>query len=123
MWKHKNTFTLNNMKKNYKDITLEDIEKVAKEMFQSKLTYTELYDRLLSGYAYHINSDPGDGKRSIKISTGVGGVRVFLRQCDLMGLPADTAAIAVYIETNKGRVYLKDLKIKRNDNDTTSEPL
>lgn len=101
--------------KEYKDITMEELEKAIGDLFpKSTLTYTELYERLLPGYYYHIDSGGGEGQRSVKINTGVGGARQFLRQCEMMGLPADMAAEAIYIDTtNYGKVSLKDLKVKK----------
>lgn len=94
------------MKKKYKDVTKEEIEKVINEVFGDipNITYKELRDKLLDGYWYKINTpnltESHPHERHINLNTGKRGVNMFLDNCEELHIPAGLIAknILVYVE-------------------------
>lgn len=99
-----------------KDISLEEIKRVFEEVFYGdlpkedqkyvkKLDTPELdiLDQVLEGYSYMIDTGSAksqEGSGRMKISTGSGGVREYVKSCRKKGIPDSIAiqSIFVYID-------------------------
>jgi hypothetical protein len=93
----------------YKGLTLAKIREAIADFFVSReeldenVTYDQLRDRLLPGYAYRINESA---------MTGIGGAKLFLNQMASDGVPAYLAQEAVEVFTHETWVSLKDVTTK-----------
>jgi hypothetical protein len=98
------------------DITKEQIESALADMFHGmdvSLTYEELRSRILSGYAYSIESS---GQRKLVLNTGKGGALLYIDACEENGLPACVVANSITCYTDDGPYTMTHLKVKHVDN-------
>lgn len=79
------------------------------------MTYPELKERVLEGYTYTVGA-PSTGERQVVVWTGSGGARTYIDACEEAGMPADLAAIDVYVNLEgHGAVSLSKLKVKGHE--------
>lgn len=109
-------------KKNYKDVTKEEIEQALKELFPDHgLSYQELKDKILDGYWYKIMpmdlTESHKDSRNIAMNTGRGGVLMFLDQCEKYFIPAGVIAENIFAYVEGAYHCILNLNHKKNTPD------
>lgn len=88
------------------------IEETIVELYEPLVPGIE--ERLLTGYAYTIDSPSTETLRSIRISTGKGGVMMYVDACRKNGLPERMIAESITVQTDQGPITLDKLTVKKN---------
>lgn len=77
---------------------------------------TDIMDKILPGYFYHISGGGGEGDRTISMYTGSGGARLYIETCRKNNIPDQEIGAHIFVYTDDwGRVCLNDLKVKDQD--------
>jgi hypothetical protein len=100
-------------------MTEEELRKaIAEGFFGPDLTYEELRERVLPGYAYSISSGNNvvhEGVRNVNLQTGKGGVLLIIDACEKQGVPPGLLAKDIIVHTDMGSFPLSEVKIKKKD--------
>lgn len=104
-------------KQDYNDLTIGDIETAVKGYF-SNSNIDELKAKILSGYFYTIKQEGKQyvkGERNITLSTGSGGVLMYIDACVEKGIPSFAIEESIFVNVDGYSVCLKDISIKKNE--------